>query len=227
MIEPQVCRWHTFGSDPAFHEAARDFILGAAANAISERGAFIVVLAGGNTPRSVYRLLRDARTEWRAWHVYFGDERCLPPGDPARNSRMAQEEWLGQVAIPGAQIHPIPAERGAASAAEVYSAELAAVGTFDLVILGLGEDGHTASLFPGGDWEAATNLPAAIAVHNAPKPPAERVSLSPQRLSQSRAAAFLVQGEGKRMALDKWRTGATLPASAIRPPSGVDVFLRP
>ena len=227
MTEPQVCRWHTFGSDPAFHEAARDFILGAAANAISERGAFVVVLAGGNTPSPVYHLLRDARTEWRAWHVYFGDERCLPPGDPARNSRMARDEWLGQVAIPAAQVHAIPAERGAASAADAYSAELAAVGIFDLVILGLGEDGHTASLLPGGDWVHATTRHPAISPPHAPNPPPARVQLSLQRPSPAEAVAFLVQGDGKRVALEKWQAGAALPVGMIRPPSGVDVFLKP
>lgn len=226
MTAPQVCRWHSFDSDSAFCQAGHDFILAAAEKAISARGTFAVVLAGGNTPLPVYRLLRDARTDWSAWHVYFGDERCLPPDDPARNSRMAQDAWLGQVPIPAAQIHRIPAERGPQAAADAYAAELANVGAFDLVILGLGEDGHTASLFPGGDWERAGEQLPAIAVHGAPKPPPERVSLSAQRLSESRAVAFLVQADGKQEALEKWRAGVALPAAAIRPPDGVDIFLR-
>lgn len=226
MTVSQVCRWHIFDSDSAFNEAARDFILAEADRAITARGAFVVVLAGGNTPRPVYRLLHDAPTEWSAWHVYFGDDRCLPADDPARNSRMAQDEWLGQVAIPAGQIHPIPAERGAQAAADDYAAQLATVGTFDLVILGLGEDGHTASLFPGGDWERAVGQPPAFAVHDAPKPPPDRVSLSAQRLSESRAVAFLAQAAGKQEALAQWRAGMALPAAAIRPPGGVDIFLR-
>lgn len=225
MTTAQLCRWHRFDSEGAFHGAACDFILAAANSAISARGAFSVVLAGGNTPRPIYRLLREASTDWLAWHVYFGDERCLPPADSERNSRMAEDAWLGQVDIPAAQIHPIPAERGAQAAADAYSTALATVGIFDLVILGLGEDGHTASLFPGGDWAGLKTPPPAIAVHNAPKPPPERVSLSPQRLSEARAVAVLVQGQGKRDALEKWQAGAALPVAAICPLAGVDVFI--
>lgn len=226
MDATQTCRWHVFDSDTDFHTSARDFILRAARKAISSRGAFLIVLAGGETPRSIYRLLRDAPTRWDAWHVYFGDERCVLPTDPARNSRMAQEEWLSHVPVPHGQIHPMPAELGAHAAAQAYVQELAHVGTFDLVLLGLGEDGHTASLFPGGEWERARELPAAIPVYDAPKPPAERVSLSAQRLSQAREVLYLVHGANKRDAVSKWRMGDALPASVIQPPAGVDVFLR-
>ena len=96
---------------------------------------------------------------------------------------------------------------------------------FDLVLLGLGDDGHTASLFPGHTWGEESGAPAAIAVHNAPKPPPDRVSLSAARLSTSRAVIFLVSGEAKHQAVADWRSGRHIPASVITPATGVDIFL--
>jgi len=95
----------------------------------------------------------------------------------------------------------------------------------DDVLLGLGEDGHTASLFPGHDWGAVPGAPDALAVFDAPKPPPERVSLSAARLSRARQAVFLVSGAAKRQAVTLWRAGADLPARAIAPAAGVDILL--
>jgi 6-phosphogluconolactonase len=219
----QLCRWHAFPSVIELEQAAARTILDAARTAIASRGAFRLVLAGGSTPLNVYKLLRGADATWAAWHIYFGDERCLPPDHAERNSRKAQRAWLDHVAIPPQQIHVIPAEQDAQAAADRYARELADVGEFDLVLLGLGEDGHTASLFPGQDWSGATA--AALPVHDAPKPPADRVSLSAQRLSHARAVLFLVSGSGKQQAINAWRAGAPIPAAAIRPRNGVDVYL--
>jgi len=221
----QRVRWHRLPSAQALQEAAARRILDAAARAIRDRGRFHVVLAGGQTPRAVYRRLRTASTDWSAWHVYFGDERCLPPGDPGRNSQMAARTWLDQVAIPASNIRVIPAERGARAAARVYAARLRRVDAFDLVLLGLGEDGHTASLFPGHEWAAGRGAPDALAVLDAPKPPRERVTLSAARLSRAREALFLVEGTSKRDAVARWRAGENIPARAIRPRSGVDVLV--
>jgi len=223
----QQRRWHEFDSRSDLEAAAADAILASAQQAIAERGAFRIVLAGGTTPRQVYRALCAARTEWSAWHIYFGDERCLPPADPQRNSAMASSAWLAQVPIPQLQVHPIPAELGAEKAALCYAQELATLGAgtdFDLVLLGLGEDGHTASLFPGEAWEKATKLPPVIAILHAAKPPPERVTLSPARLSSARQVIFLVSGPDKQVALQNWRHGAPIAASRITPTGGVDIF---
>ncbi|MGA9828656.1 MAG: 6-phosphogluconolactonase, partial [Rhodanobacteraceae bacterium] len=210
-------RWHRVADAAALRDAARARILDAATKAIRERGRFLIVLAGGNTPRGVYRALRDAPTDWSAWHIWFGDERCVAADDPERNSRMAAETWLDHVPIPADQIHPIDGELGAERAALDYAQALRRIGTFDLVLLGLGEDGHTASLFPGHDWGTAPNAPATLAVFDAPKPPPERVSLSAARLADAHEVLFLVAGESKRKAVAAWRATKPIPARAIQP----------
>lgn len=162
---------------------------------------------------------------WNEWHIYFGDERCLPADHAERNSRMAAIAWLDHVSIPASQIHIIPAEQGAEAAASAYAHTLSKVELFDLVILGLGEDGHTASLFPHHEWGTSPDAPATIAVHDAPKHPLQRMSLTAQRLSQTRQLMFLVSGAAKRQAIMEWRSGKDIPAAAIAPASGVDVYL--
>ncbi len=210
---------------PALERAASASILAAADRAIRARGQFRFVLAGADTPRGAYRKLREAPANWPAWHIYFGDERCLPADDPARNSFMAAEAWLDHVAIPAPQRHEIPAELGPSQAAEAYAGILRSVGEFDLVLLGLGRDGHTASLFPGREWGTAPGSPDTLAVFDAPRPPPQRVSLSAARLSRSRQVVFLVSGGSKHKAVAEWRAGKNIPARAIMPAAGVDVLV--
>lgn len=224
-VEPAATRWHVFANVDALRDAAVVRILDAANQAIAARGAFHLVLAGGTTPRAVYQTLCIAPAQWEKWHIWLGDERCLPPRDAERNSRMAYTAWLDHVAIPAQQIHPIPAELGPQEAAHRYASELAGVADFDLVLLGLGEDGHTASLFPGHDWGCLANAPVALAVVDAPKPPSQRVSLSAWRLGSAHSVLFLVSGVGKREAVARWRRGENLPAAAISCPGRVDVLV--
>lgn len=218
-------RWHPASGVTALAELARIFVLQQAADAIAARDAFHLVLAGGETPQALYALLREAETDWARWHIWFGDERCLAPDDPARNSRLAATAWLDHVPVPPAQRHAIPGELGAYKGAGAYAAELRGQGLFDLVLLGLGEDGHTASLFPGQYWGIERQSRPVLPVFSAPKPPPERISLSAGRLSRSRSVLFLVQGEAKRDALRRWRAGESLPAGAIQPRDGVDVLV--
>lgn len=220
-------RWIGVAGANVLRQVACRRILDAAATAIERRGRFLIVLAGGNTPRDVYRMLRGADTDWSRWQVYFGDERCLPADDAERNSAMVADAWLNHVPIPRDQVHAIPAELGASAAALAYAETLRGVGDFDLVLLGLGEDGHTASLFPGRDWGIAADAPDAdaLAVFDAPKPPPQRVSLSATRLSRTRGVLFLVAGEAKRSAVAQWRAGGDIPARAIHPKAGVDVLV--
>lgn len=222
---PRSVRRIGVGDAAALRQVAYRRILDAAAHAIERRGRFLIVLAGGNTPRGIYRMLRVADADWSRWQVYFGDERCLRADDAERNSRMAADAWLNRVPIPQDLVHAIPAELGAAAAALAYAETLRGVGDFDLVLLGLGEDGHTASLFPGRDWGVNADAADALAVFDAPKPPPQRVSLSATRLSRARAVLFLVEGESKRDAVARWRAGEQLPAGAIQLAGGVDVLV--
>ena len=193
-------------------EACR-LISAAAAAAITQRRIFRLVLAGGTTPGRIYQRLATSAQQWAAWEIFWGDERCLPADDLARNSRMAQMRWLDHVAIPAAQIHPISAELGAAEAAAQYAETIRNKQPFDLVLLGIGEDGHTASLFPGRKAQAG----AVIAVHDAPKPPAERVSLNFETLRACRQQIVIVTGSEKAAALAAWQQGQNLPiAQAVR-----------
>ncbi len=221
----ELGRWHAVSDERALQQAAFEAILASAAQAIHERGQFHFVLAGGNTPRGIYHRLCAAQTNWSAWHIYFSDERCLPAVDAARNSRMAAEIWLDCVPIPPFQLHTIPAELGAFQAARMYAETLQTVGEFDLVLLGLGEDGHTASLFPGHEWGTAPGAPDTLAVFDATKPPPQRVSMSAARLSRARQVIFLVSGETKHRAVAEWRAGKDIPARAIKPAAGVDVLV--
>lgn len=204
--------WQVFPDRVALAEHAVALILKYARAAIESRGAFHLVLAGGQTPQAVYAQLASAHADWQYWHWYFGDERCLPVGDAGRNDTAIRQAWLDRIDAPPANIHAIPAELGADTAARQYAASLAAIGEFDLVLLGLGEDGHIASLFPGMHVDANAEV---LAVHNAPKPPPERVTLSAARLSHAQQVLFLVTGANKRTAVRSWRAGADIPARAI------------
>lgn len=218
-------RWQVFPDAAALAGQAAALILDAAREAIAARGVFHVVLAGGNTPKDAYERLRESGANWAKWQIYFGDERCLPRGDPGRNDTMARRAWLDHIRIPPVNIHPIPTEHGAEQAARRYAGIVHRVPQFDLVLLGLGEDGHTASLFPGRQPGLDNNDPEVIAVRDAPKPPPDRVSLSAARLSRARRVLFLVGGESKRDAVKAWRAEADIPARHITPALGVDVYV--
>lgn len=181
--------------------------------AIAARGAFRIALAGGETPRRCYEQLRQLPLDWARVQVYFGDERCLPVGDAQRNDSMARETLLDNVAILAANVHPIPAELGAAAAATSYAATLGSE-PLDLALLGMGEDGHTASLFPGNPATASHD--AVVAVFGAPKPPPERVSLGMTTLNAARHKLLLVAGAGKRAALERIEQGEPLPAAIVQ-----------
>lgn len=196
--------------DPAALAAEASWQISEAARAaIRERQVFRLVLAGGNTPQRTYQLLATTAQNWAAWEIFWSDERCLPAGNAARNSVMAHHAWLDQVAIPPANIHPIPVELGMARAVAAYAAIVQEKQPFDLLLLGMGEDGHTASLFPGTLDETAL----VVAIHDAPKPPTERISLGLFSLRSCRQQLVLITGAGKAQALAAWSRDADLPIS--------------
>jgi 6-phosphogluconolactonase len=221
MTLQAATRWHSFNSQQTIHQAAVTRILKAAEEAIARHGKFLIVLAGGSTPKSIYAMLAKEQADWAKWHVYINDDRCVPVDHPDRNSKMVSDVWLSHVNIPKNQFYPIPCELGPIEGAKAYAKTLANVGTFDLMLCGLGEDGHTASLFPG---HAVDNSADVVPVFDAPKPPAERVTMSQNRLNNTHEAIFFVTGAGKQEAVDNWRNGVKIPATLIMPKNGVDVY---
>ena len=151
-----------------------------------------------------------------------GDERCLRADHADRNSLMATQAFLEKVAIPDAQIFTIPAELGPDLAAKKYQQIIASALPFDMVLLGMGEDGHTASLFPGHQHQGEE---LAHAVYNSPKPPPERVSISALALSSTQQLIFLITGTNKQEAVKNWRSGQDLPVARIVPKNPVDIYI--
>jgi len=193
----------------ALARAAAEEVARRAEAVVAARGRFTLALSGGSTPRALYALLADPEAPWRSrvpWsrvHVFFGDERNVPPDHPDSNYRMAREALLAHV--PVGSVHRMQGERPAAEAAELYEADLrhefgaAGVPALDLALLGLGADGHTASLFPGSPvLEERTRWVAAPFV---PHLDAHRITLTVPVLERARAVLFLVSGADKASAL--------------------------
>lgn len=181
-------------------------VAAAAAAEIAEAirgGARTLVLAGGTTPRRCYELLAGLEVAWGRVTVLFGDERCVPASHPDSNYRMAREALLDQVAP--ATVHRIPGELGPDEGAAAYARVVAGLAPLDVVVLGVGEDGHTASLFPG---DAALNAKGwAVGVRNSPKPPPERVTLTLQALRGAHRVIILAAGAGKAQAVAMAKRG--------------------
>lgn len=220
----------TVCADPA--AAARRCAVGfveAARASVEARGRFAAALAGGSTPRRAYALLAEApfaaAVPWERVHLFWGDERCVPPGHPRSNFRMACEALLERVPVPAGNVHRIRGELGAVRAAAAYERELRGffgdgVPRLDLVHLGMGGDGHTASLFPFADALLERRRTAVPALHGGEP----RVTLTLPVLDAAARVEFLVTGADKaervrqalRGALDPLR----IPAQLVRPAGG-------
>jgi 6-phosphogluconolactonase len=202
-----------------------------AADAIARAGRFSIALSGGNTPRALYAALAGSefrsQVAWERVHFFWGDERSVPADHPDSNYRMAYEALLSHVPVPPANIHRIETERGPAEAAAVYEAllrdffalSLGALPRFDLILLGLGEEGHTASLFPGSAaLEERERLVIAVYVE---KLRTDRVTFTLPVLNAAAEIAFLVAGKSKATAAKQaLRDGADLPAARVAPLNG-------
>ncbi|HLT46058.1 MAG TPA: 6-phosphogluconolactonase [Rubricoccaceae bacterium] len=219
---------HVFPTPDALAEAAAARIESALRDALAARGRASLVLTGGSAPGPVYRRLaaRPDALDWARVHVFWGDERCVPPGDDESNYRLAREAMLDALPIPDAQVHRMACEASPDEAAEAYADALRAFfdgheALFDVTLLGLGEDGHVASLFPGDDavdepngWVMATEAPPS-------SPVAQRLTLTLPALNAARLVLFLVTGEKKQAALrrvlDAADAGDPPPAARVRP----------
>jgi 6-phosphogluconolactonase len=203
--------------------------------AVGARGAASIALSGGRTPRTLYERLARAHRDavpWARVHVYWGDERYVPPDDERSNYRMARETLLDHVPVPPAHIHRVPTESAdPAATAAAYESTLRThfgpVGPrFDLILLGLGDDGHTASLFPGSP--ALDERERWVVAATGSADPRVRVTLTLPAIAHAAAVHFLVTGGSKAQVLRRALVGPpdarACPASAVRPHDGTLIW---
>lgn len=235
MIRPGVSL-HVVETADDIAAAAAPVVLQLARNAIQQRGAFRVALSGGSTPRPLYSLLAtvDSRAQFGHWHVFFGDERMVAADHPDSNYRMARESLLSRVSIPPQQIHRVRTGAGSPEqVAALYATEIRqsfalgddAMPRFDLVLLGIGADGHTASLFPGSSAVLAPS-PQPVVATWVERLHSYRITLTAAAINAARAVAFLVAGADKADAVravldaDPGTQHGNPPARAIAPADG-------
>jgi 6-phosphogluconolactonase len=223
-------------SDPqALTKAAADHVIQQASLAINHRKKFTIALAGGSTPKSLYALLASpeyrTRLDWEKIEFFWGDERHVPPGHADSNYRMAHEAMLGPLHIPESHIHRIQGELpGAQEAADRYESLLrnrvgsidSAIPRLDLVLLGMGPDGHTASLFPG--TEAVHETTRLVVATWVEKLQTFRITMTPGLINQAHQVTFLISGSEKSSVLRAVKEGPyqpdVLPSQVIKPMSG-------
>jgi len=214
------------------HEAAQ-YIVRIATESITTHGRFTIALSGGTTPRKLYGLLGSepyrSQIDWTLVHIFWSDERCVPPNSEESNYHLAHEVLLSKISIPAVQVHRMPADmpdRNAAS--QEYENEMRRVfetdgiPNFDLIQLGMGPEAHTASLFP---HQAALHEQQRLVVPvSVPKPPPDRLTFTPPLLNAARNVLFLVAGSDKADALHAVLEGPynpdEYPAQIVRPPDG-------
>jgi 6-phosphogluconolactonase len=228
-----------FADLDALSRAALEELLHAMQDAVKQRARFSIALSGGHTPAKLYALWAEAskhgvQTPWEKVHLFFGDERFVPETSPFSNYRMAWETLLKDAPIPSENVHamrtdfPSPGDAAVAYESEMRNFFGDALPALDLQLLGLGPEGHTASLFPGSPaleekkrWVMAVEAPA--------KPP-QRLTLTPVVLNEGRKTLFLVGGEDKRAIIAALRSEpdskpSQYPAGRIRPAAGTTWFL--
>jgi 6-phosphogluconolactonase len=225
-------------SESLLFRRAADLFVESAARAIEKKGVFALALSGGSTPKGLYSLLASDyadRIDWKNTHVFWSDERNVGPDDPESNFRMAYETLLSKVSMPEGNIHRIKGEMEPHEAAADYTYELKRFfnpvpGTFpqfDLILLGMGEDGHTASIFPQTDVVYnTTDMAVASFVH---KLDSYRITLAPQVLRRANRVIFMVTGTGKAKAVKEVLEGNyqpnLYPAQILRTASGEVIWL--
>jgi len=218
-----------FDDKEKLSQAAAKLFAEEARKAVAARGRFCVALAGGSTPRQTYQQLALAplceQIPWSQVHIFWGDERCVPADDPRSNARMAHETLLDKVPIPVTQIHPITCSRNPEACARHYQALLKKffqpdAPRLDLIFLGLGEDGHTASLIPG--TSAPSEQQRMVTELQKPAEDFARLSLTTPTINLARMVAFIVAGKDKTNILQQVRSGppGRFPAQLIAPIDG-------
>jgi len=225
-----------FADFEALSRAAAELFVDISRKSVAAEGRFAVVLAGGHTPKRTYELLArppfSRQVPWERCHIFWGDERCVPPEDARSNARMAKEALLDQVPVPPDHIYPILCTENPRQAAERYEGLLqrffdGGPPRFDLIFLGLGENGHTASLFP--ETQVLTETQRWAADVTVKEGDLVRVTLTAPILNLGKTVAFLVSGKNKAQVFRQVMKGAAgpehLPARLIRPEPGKLLWL--
>jgi 6-phosphogluconolactonase len=239
MTGPGAKKVEVFDNLVLLTRRAAQEVLQRAEAAVARREQFTLALSGGSTPRGLYELLVSdeyrARIPWRRAHFFWGDERSVPPDHPDSNFGMVRSAMLSKVEVPAENIHRIEAELPASVAAQAYEEHIRAFfrlkpgqgPPFDLALLGLGADAHTASLFPG--MEAVREKERLVIATSAPKLGSPRITLTPPALNAAAEVMFLVAGADKASALAAVRQGPIdrdrYPAQAIAPSHGSVLWL--
>jgi 6-phosphogluconolactonase len=182
--------------------------------AIDEHDSCHMVFPGGRSPRPVFERLGQEDLPWSKLHLYPSDERCVPVGSEERNDKLIDELLIIPGILPEENLHRIPAEFGAHKGAQLYCEMLRDIPCFDLALLGLGPDGHTASLFPNDSWDEEK---AALPVYRAPKYPPERVTISLACLRDARERWVIVAGSEKKLMMERIQQGEDFPVTRILP----------
>ncbi|KAF0218640.1 MAG: hypothetical protein FD174_2733 [Geobacteraceae bacterium] len=234
-METPVRRIEAMGDLAGLSRRGTELFVTAAVEAIGARGRFSVAVSGGSTPRPLFQLLATeefrTRIDWERVHFFWADERCVPPDHPDSNFKGAHDILLAKLPLPAANIHRIPGELAPPEAARAYERELrvffsgASMPVFDLILLGVGEDGHTASLFPGEEGIGEKErLAVALYVE---KLHTHRVTLTLPVLNSARRVVFLVAGREKAVIVQEVLEGKNprLPAAQVNPPEGSLIWL--
>ena len=233
-VIPQI---RVFPDPDAVAQAAADIVAAAAVEAIAERGAFRISLAGGSTPRKLYELLAEepyrSGIDWARVQVYFGDERVVPPDHKDSNYRMAREALLSKVPIPGDNVYRMKGEIDPKQAAKEYGLMLKETlgdGGVDLTLLGMGADGHTLSLFPGTPAvKEREHRVVANYAENSTTGKSWRITTTAPFANRSRRVLFLVTGADKAKTVSEVLEGPRdperLPAQLIAPAEGELIWL--
>ena len=204
--------WLIFDDEMSLSKALAQEVLNIAKKSIFEKDCFSIVLTGGQSVLSLYKILSKADSNWDKWHIYISDERFLPARHKDRNDQTINEIWLDNSTISKKNIHFIKAELGLLEARVEYENTLKKIDKFDVVLLSMGEDGHIASLFPNHSYPKEQLV---VIEQNSPKPPKERISMSYQQLNKAHYVFKLIIGESKQKAVTLLEQNVNLPITRV------------
>ena len=204
--------WLIFDDKMSLSKALAQEILNIAKKSISEKNCFSIVLTGGQSVLNLYKILSKSDSNWEKWHIYIGDERCVPMRHKDRNDQVINEIWLDNSTISKNNIHFIQAELGLIEAQKEYEKVLKKIDKFDVVLLSVGEDGHVASLFPNHSYPDNKMV---VIESNSPKSPKQRLSMSYKQLNKSNYIFKLLIGKSKQQVVHLLQKTTNLPITKV------------